>query len=416
MPERTLVVSATNLLARGFLMIPTDRKSRDGAPVNALFAVARAIHRVMAFKTPARAVAVIEEKPNVAGWPPILKDQLPMLPELFRTLGIEAVVAPDEIHVVASYAKNALDRGDDVILVAVDKRYAQLVSDRLWWYDANKDVRYTPEIVAKRFNVPPANVGEWLAMVGDDSGNDVLPGVKGIGAKGATQLIEENGSITNAMAKLDELEGRLAKALKAAKDDVPRELARGRLDGSRSLPIPLDKLPYRPPNPKSLNALYEKLAFAELLSADGGTIAVEVCEGKGELAGALAKLSSNGSAPIAIHALMEDPAPVRASIAGIALANGSGQSFWVPFGSGAWPELATWLADEQVPKIGHSLVGTIVELRRAGIDLEGIVGDSAVASHITESSNWAPHDLEIVAKHALGRALHEDDAVRGVGK
>ena len=52
MPGRTLVASASNLLFRGYFVVPTDRRSRDGAPVNALFAVARAIHRAMAFKTP----------------------------------------------------------------------------------------------------------------------------------------------------------------------------------------------------------------------------------------------------------------------------------------------------------------------------------------------------------------------------
>ena len=73
MPDRTLVVSATNLLARGFLVVPTDRKSRAGEPVGALFAVARAIHRVLAFKLPARAVAVLDAGAPRAGWPPLLQ-------------------------------------------------------------------------------------------------------------------------------------------------------------------------------------------------------------------------------------------------------------------------------------------------------------------------------------------------------
>ncbi len=417
MPDRTLVVSATNLLARGFLVIPTDRKSRDGAPVNALFAVARAIHRVMAFKTPARAVAVIDSEPNDATWPAILKAQLGTLPELLRTLGLSVVEAPGEVDLVASYARAALDAGNDAIVVGVDKRYAQLVSDRLWWYDANKDVRYTPEIVQKRFNVAPTKVGEWLAMVGDDSGNAVLPGVKGIGAKGATALIEEHGSITAAMAKLDALEGRLGKALKASADDVSRELARGRLDQARGLPTPLDALPYLPPDVKALNALYESLGFAELLSAEGASIGVEVCEARGDLAAALARLETSAPGePLAVHPLMEDPAPVRAAIAGIAIANGKGGSFYVPCSSAAWPELTTWLRDAGTPKIGHNLVGTVVELRRAGLDLQGIVGDSACASHLKESSNWAPHELPLVAKHVLGRALPEEDTLRGAGK
>ena len=416
MPGRTLVVSATNVLARGFLVVPTDRKSRDGAPVNALFAVARAIHRVMAFKCPARAVAVIDSRPKDAAWPAILEAQLGPLPELLRTLGLHVVEAPDEAHVVASYAQAALDAGDDVVVVGVDKRFAQLVSDRVWWYDANKDVRYTPEIVQKRFNVPAASVGEWLAMVGDDSGNDVLPGVKGIGAKGATTLIEEHGSIAAAMQKLDTLEGRLAKALKASRDDVPRELGRGRLDRTRPLPTALEAsaLAYKPPEARTLNALYERLGFAELLVADGGSIHVELYEAKGDVTAALTKLGT--SEPVAVHALMEDPSPVRAPIAGFALANGKGDAFYVPFGGIAWPELAAWLEDRSAPKIGHNLVAVAVELRRVGITLAGIVGDSACASHLTEPSNWAPHDLPVVAKHALGRALPEEDPLRGVGK
>jgi hypothetical protein len=120
MPDRTLVASATNLLSRGFLVVPTDRRSRDGEPVNALFAVARAIHRVLAFKQPARAVAVIEANPNHAKWSPLLVPQLARLREFLETLGMVVVEAPDEVHVVASYAQAALADGHDAIVVGVD--------------------------------------------------------------------------------------------------------------------------------------------------------------------------------------------------------------------------------------------------------------------------------------------------------
>lgn len=417
MSDRVLLVAASNLLARGFLTVPTDRRGRDGAPVNALFAVARAIHRVLAFRVPAKAVAVLDRRPPSDAWPEILRSQLASLPELVRALGLAVVEAEDgqEAHLVASYAERALGLGDDVIIAGVDKRFAQLVSDRVWWYDANKDVRYTPEIVKKRFNVPPPAVGEWLALVGDDSGNDVLAGIKGIGAKGATTLLMEHGEMKTVLEKLDTLEGRLAKALKASRDDVTRELERGRLRRDLALPIDLDsaELRYQVPEARSLNAHYERLGFAELLVAESGTTRAVVVEGKGELAPALAKL---GPRDIAIAMLLEDPSPVRRAIAGIGLANGRGEAVYVPRTSAAWPELAAWLEDERARKIGHNLVPIKVELRRAGIDLRGAVSDSCCASHLTESSNWAPHDLTVVAKHVLGRALVEEDVVRGVGR
>ncbi|MGE0400889.1 MAG: DNA polymerase [Kofleriaceae bacterium] len=409
MPDRLLVASATNLLARGFLVVPTDRKSREGQPVNGLFAVARALHRALGFKTPARAVAVIEANPPPKGWPEILTAQLGTLPDLLRALGMHVVVVPEEVHVVASYVKAALEAGDDAIVVGVDKRYAQLVGDRVWWYDANKDARYTTEIVQKRFMVPPSQVAEWLGLVGDD---DQLPGVKGIGAKGATELLATYGSIDAAMAALDGMKGRLGNALRAAKDSVPGELARAKLDPTRALPVPLDALAYAPPDATALNALYDKLGFAELLVSDGGSTKTETIESEADFAKAIAAMSGT----ITLHALLEDPAPVKQALTGIALSTGSGSAYYVPSNNPAWPAMVAWLADASAPKQGHDLVGTIVALRRMGVTLAGIVGDSACASHLTQPSNWAPHDLGIVTKHVLGRALPDDDEVRGVGR
>src|SRR5215471_4749279 len=123
MAQRTLIASGTNLLARGFLVVATDRKAPDGTPVNALFAVARAIHRIIAYRAPTLAVAIVEPKPNGADWPAILEKQLALLPELLRTLGFHVVEAANEVHLVASYANSALEAGDDVFVAGVDKRY-----------------------------------------------------------------------------------------------------------------------------------------------------------------------------------------------------------------------------------------------------------------------------------------------------
>src|SRR3954463_12431963 len=153
MSERTLVIAATNLLSRGFLVVPTDRRSRAGAPVNGLYAVARAVLHVLPWKLPARAVAIVDRKDR--DWPDLLAPQLDALPPLLRALGLSVVEAPDEPHLVASYTRAAVAAGDDAVIVGMDKRYAQLVTDDVWWYDAHKDARYTPEIVSKRFGVAP---------------------------------------------------------------------------------------------------------------------------------------------------------------------------------------------------------------------------------------------------------------------
>jgi DNA polymerase-1 len=406
--ERTLIASATNLLWRGFQVVPTDRKSPAGEPVNGLFAVARALTRVIAFKEPARAVALVG--PVQPAWPELLKKQWAPLAGLLRGLGLQVVETPDELHLAASYAKAALDAGDDVIIAGVDKRYAQLVGDKLWWFDANKDVRYTIEIVQKRFNVPPAQVAQWLALVGDD---DELPGVAGIGAKGASELLVKYGTVERALESLDEVKGRVGNALRAARAELPAKMAQARLDPGRALPRPLDSLRWVAPEVNALNALLSSLGFAELLTSGGAARAVEICERPEDLTAALARL---GPGPIAVNALLEDPNPAAEALAGFGLSAGTGLSFYVPVGAASWPALVKWLGDPSVPKQGHDLVGTRVALQRLGVPLAGVVADSACQSHLTEPSNWATHDLPLVARHVLGRALPDDDEVRGVGK
>ncbi|MEJ7731098.1 MAG: DNA polymerase, partial [Polyangiaceae bacterium] len=397
-------------LARGYLVVPTDRVGKDGQPVNGLFAVARAVSRAMSARTPARAVAVVDAGAPAAGWPEALSAQLPALPELLRALGVHVVEAADELHLVASYVRAARAAGDDVMVVGVDKRLAQLVDDGTWWYDPHKDVRYTPDIVHKRFTVGPAAVAEWLALVGDD---DQLPGVKGIGAKGARTLIETHGSVEAALGAAADVPGALGKALRANRDDVPRELARARLDATRLLPIALEQLAYRPPDARALNALLDRLGFVELLVADGAATHVEICETAEALEAALTRL---GSGPITLHPLLEDPAPVKTALTGVALTSDGEQAYYVASAGAAWPTLAAWLEDAQRPKQGHDLVSVMVPLQRMGITLRGVAGDSACASHLTQPSNWAPHDLVLLAKLALGRALPDDEQVLGTGR
>src|SRR5262245_34636 len=120
--DRTLIVSATNVMARGYFAVPIDRRAPNGDAVNALLAVARALDKAIAFKAPARAVAVVEAQPATDAWPEILRQQLPKLVPLLEALGLPVVEAAGELHVVASYAQAALDAGDDVIVVGTDKR------------------------------------------------------------------------------------------------------------------------------------------------------------------------------------------------------------------------------------------------------------------------------------------------------
>lgn len=407
MTDRTLIVSATNLLARGFLVVPIDRRSPSGAPVNGLFSVAKAVLHVLGWKVPTRAVAIVDRSNRE--WPELLRRQLEELPQLLRALGITVVEASEEPHLVGSYARAAVAMGDDVVITGVDKRYAQLVTERVWWYEPLKDARYTPEIVFKRFGVEPGRVADWLALVGDE---DQVPGISGIGAKGATGLLTTYASIEAALADLPALTGRVRKALETASSELPGHLANARL-GERPLPLALTDAAYSAPGREALNAALEALGFVELLVSQSGGTRVTRCRTLEDF-GRAVQAAAGG--PISLYALLESNADGPESLHGVALAHGNGEAAWLEPDADAWPALLRWLEDPHAPKIGHDLVGTLVAFRRAGVHIKGVVSDTACASHLTQPSSWAPHELHIVARQVLGRSVPMDDEVLGTGR
>lgn len=425
MPDRVVIALGDNLLLRGLQTATPGRRALDGTPTHALFVLTRALRTAVEMKEPALAVAVLragldeglDEGVDDEARPEGLGPQRALLEPLLEAHGLAVVEVDEPEQVVASYTQAALDAGHDVVIVGSDKRLAQLVGDRVWWYDAYKDVRYTPELVRKRFEVGPERVAEWLALVGDD---DALPGIKGLGKKSATALITEHGSVDAALEEADAIEGRVGKALRASLEATKRELARARLDRWHDLPRPLAELTYRAPESAALQERYAELGFLELLSAAATApeLDVTICASAEALAEGLARLSSE---PVSVQAVIEDPSPVRGELVGIALVQ-EPVALYVPFaGKGDTLDegpaaLAAWLQDASIPKIGHDVKTLAVALLSHGIVLEGVQSDSGCLSHLAEPSNLAPHDLETLAPRLLRRAVPEVDAVRGVGR
>lgn len=410
MSRRALIVYGTNLLARGFAMISTDRVSESGEPTNALYGVASSLARALEHKVPDIAVAVLDADADESKLPASQRAQSARLEALLGAHGIHVVRAARAADVVASYVRAAVDDGCSVEIVGSDKRLAQLVGDDVWWYDAYKDVRYTPELVRKRFEVGPANVAEWLALVGDD---DTLPGVKGIGKKGATTLIETHGSVAEALADSESVEGRAGKALRAGAESVERELKRAKLVRSLPLPAALDEIAYAEPDHDALQTLYAELGFYELLSSGGDDqLDVQICDTD---AAARAAIDRFAAGAVSIEVVFEDPSAVLGELVGAALAQ-NGRVVYIPIGDEVPAALVALLADPERPIVGHGTKDAVVAFARRGVTVANVAGDSECASHLTEPSNWAPHDLTLVARFVLRRALPEADEVRGVGK
>ncbi len=276
-----VLIDGTNTLYRAFFAIPGLR-APDGTPTNAAHGFVSMLAKVVREECPDYLIVVFdargktfrherysEYKATRDAQPEDLSAQIPIVRELvdaYRVPVLE-VAGVEADDVIATLVECAPERAR-VTIVSTDKDLMQLVGEQVSLVDGIKDRRYGPAEVEARFGVPPAQVLDLRALVGDPSDN--IPGVKGIGEKGAAKLIGEWGDLANLLAHVDEVSpSRARNALAEGADAalLSRDLATLR----RDVPLPGAYEDWRrvDPDNDALAALYQKLGFTRLLESLG---------------------------------------------------------------------------------------------------------------------------------------------------
>lgn len=440
--ERVILVDGSSLLYRAFFAIPANFSTASGLHTNATYGFATMFRKLFAGRFPAYGAVVFDApgatfrdekfpayKAHRPGMPVELREQLPWIDRLvavqhFPTLRVFGYEADD---VIGTLTKRALKEGMEVHIISADKDFAQLISDDVKMIDTLRDVTYDPELVRKKWGVKPSQIVDLLALCGDKVDN--VPGVAGIGQKGAAQLLEQYGSLDGIYEHLDELKGAKRKALEENRDlaYLSRELVT--IDCEVPLDERWDDLSIKPADPAELNALYKELEFYSLLTdaqvADAGDVdeaaeyvAIPSLE---EAAAAVAALPAD--APVAVHVLFEAPTPVAGELVGLALSTGPGKALYFPIageggclGDAGLAVLKPWLEDLSRPKVVYNFKAAWTALKRRGVELQGIAGDVLLASFLVDPTKIIPHELSQVAKEYLQRTVRPLKAVVGSGK
>lgn len=216
-------------------------------------------------------------KANRSPPPEDLKPQFPLIRDATRAFSLPCIEEDDleADDLIASYAREATRRGWDVTIVSSDKDLMQLVGkcgeahdgieggciDML---DTMKNQRIDIPEVIEKFGVPPEKVGDVLALMGDAVDN--VPGIRGIGPKTATKLIQEWGSLEAALAaaptmKPSKMQQSLIEQAEMAR--LSRVLVQ--LKEDCELPIPLDDFRLDAVPPEPLAAFLSEHGFTSLL-------------------------------------------------------------------------------------------------------------------------------------------------------
>src|SRR4028118_2149706 len=199
--------------------------------------------------------------------PPDLVPQFPLIRDATRAFSLPCIeedgLEADDI--IACYSRAALAEGWKGTIVSSDKDLMQLIEPGLDMLDTMNDRRIDRDYVIEKFGVPPEQLGDVLALMGDSVDN--VPGVPGIGPKTASQLIQEHGSLEAVLAaaegiKKPKLRQNLLEHADAAR--LSRELVR--LVCEMNLPEPLEALELKNIPEEPLRDFLTEQGFKTLLN------------------------------------------------------------------------------------------------------------------------------------------------------
>jgi DNA polymerase-1 len=255
--------------------------SPSGRPTNAIYGFIRMLDKARDRARPARTAVVWDGglaaermallpgyKAQRAEMPAMLRPQLDEIAAYLRAAGIcslrkEGCEADD---CIAALTVQAAAAGLPVVIASSDKDFMQLVSDgvRLLVPHDKTEGLWDAAQVRRKTGVEPAQIVDWLSLVGDASDN--IPGVPGIGTKIAADLLGQFGSIDVLYRRLADVRSeRLRTRLQAEEGTVRRNQQLVRLRDAMQCELPLENLAAGAGDPEELRRLYSGWGFKHLL-------------------------------------------------------------------------------------------------------------------------------------------------------
>ncbi|MBQ2538122.1 MAG: DNA polymerase I, partial [Ruminococcus sp.] len=278
---RILVVDGNSIVNRAFYGI-RPLTNKDGQFTHAIYGFLNMLNKIERDENP-DAVAIAFDlkaptfrhkaydgyKANRKGMPPELASQMPVLKELLTLLGYKLVTCEgfEADDILGTFADACEHNSDECVIATGDRDSLQLVSDETVVHlCTNKgDLRYTPEKIMEEYGVTPSGLIEIKAIQGDSSDN--IPGVAGIGPKGAGDLIKRFKTVEEVYENIDspEIKDGVRKKLIASKDNAILSRMLGEI--VRNVPIDTDVSRYKVvcEEPSKALALMQKLELFSLI-------------------------------------------------------------------------------------------------------------------------------------------------------
>jgi DNA polymerase-1 len=436
--ERLFLLDGTALAFRAhFAMFRSGLTAPDGRPTGATYGFTTTLRRILDEEQPDRIAVAFdppgptfrhkqykEYKATRERAPEDLIAQLDLIRDVVRAHGITIYEAPgwEADDVIGTLAKQAEEAGLEVLIVTGDKDLMQLVGDHVRLYNVFKRgtseaVIEDADAVREKFGAGPEHVIDVLAIMGDSSDN--VPGVKGIGEKGAAKLVSEHGGVDDILAKLDALPPKTREKLEADRDMLMLSRQLVTIDTAVPLDPGLDAAAAAEPDTLRLVELFTELDFRSLAEkvetpereeAPRDYVTVRT---RAELESMIAELREAGS--FAVDTETTSLFPLEADIVGASFSAREGRAFYVPFNLdppvlgdsvGAAPTalleaLAPLLTDPSLQRTGQNYKYDALVFAGSGLHVPPPDFDTMVASYCVAGATRR-HNLDALALHYFG--------------
>ena len=445
---RVFLLDGTALAYRAhFAMARSGLTSPDGLPTGAVFGFTNTLRRILREEKPDLVAVALdpkgptfrheqyaEYKATREKAPEEMIAQLELIRDVVRGHGIPLFEVPgfEADDVIGTLSRQAEAAGHEVMIVTGDKDLMQLVSERVRLYNVFKPgvelVIEGLEAVQNKFGTTPDHVIDVLAIMGDTSDN--VPGVKGIGEKGAQKLVAEFGSVQGVLERLDEVKGKNRERIEEQRDQLLMSLDLVTIDSE----VPLDPgfAGIGPPEPDAavLAELFRSLDFRSMAAEVSQQVeqAEEVRDyvtvsNAAELEAMIAELREAGR--FSFDSETTGLQPLQVSIVGLSFSAQAGRAFYVPFNASppvldGGPEalleaLRPLLEDPDLERVAQNWKYDALVLGAHGIHVPAPAFDTMVAS-FTLAGSTRRHNLDDLALVYFGLHKIPTSAIIGKGK
>ena len=406
--NRLLLIDGHSMAYRAFFALPADSfTTATGQHTNAIYGFANMLmslikeegptHIAVAFdvsRKTFRTEKYPEYKATRSATPDEFRSQIPLLHELLQAMQIKefSLEGYEADDLLATISKRAAEEGFEVFICTGDRDSFQLVTNEITVLYPKKGVselaRMTPAAVQEKYGMTPTQYHDFAALRGDPSDN--LPSIPGVGEKTAAKWIIEYGTLSNLVAKVDEVSGKVGDSLRAHLNSVLLNHELTQLISDVPIKFHLDELNWCGYDTGALRQIFTQLEFRSLLNklpnqpeetATVDTNFITPDELNQKLSGFTGTVGF-------LFELLEE----RLNTYAVAL---SSTEVYLVMSD----EIGGWIADPKITKISHDYKS----LARV-IDVKGVVFDTALASYLVDPGNRLTEVSEILARWGLSDA------------